>query len=97
MQSLKHITHSKNFKKSIIILFFTLSIIVWFGCWVYSHYAISTDDAYINANIVQIAPRVTGKIVQLHIINNQYVNKGQPLFDIDQKPFNLLSIQLKLS
>lgn len=101
MDFLKHITHSKYFKAGVIIIFLSMSTIVWFGCWVYSHYAISTNDAYINANIVQISPRVTGKISKLHIANNQYVKKGQPLFDIDEQPFQLAvhsaQAQLKLS
>lgn len=89
MQYLKRITHAKYFKKGVIATFIAISIIAWFGMWVYGHYAISTNDAYVNANIVQIAPRITGKIMQLHVKNNQYVKKGQPLFDIDSEPFQL--------
>lgn len=101
MHFLKHFTRSKNFKKTIIIIFFGMSAVVWLGFWIYRHYAVSTDNAYLNANIVQISPRITGKVVDLYVSNNQYVKKGQPLFDIDPEPFalavNSAQAQLALS
>ena len=101
MHFLKHFTRSKNFKKMVILIFFGMSAIVWFGFWIYRHYAVSTDNAYVNANIVQISPRITGKVVNLYVSNNQYVKKGQPLFDIDPEPFalavNSAQAQLALS
>ncbi len=65
------------------------SISYW---WQKKHY-VNTDDAYINANIVQIAPRVTGQVTQLHIQNNQYVTLNQPLFDIDSTPFEIAATE----
>ncbi|MBX3708153.1 MAG: HlyD family secretion protein [Gammaproteobacteria bacterium] len=89
MTFLKYTTGSKIFKQIVIFIFFALSSVIWLGYWIYGHYYLSTDDAYINANVVQIAPRITGKVITLYIDNNQYVKKGQPLFDIDPKPFQL--------
>jgi len=80
---------SKNFKKWVIVAFFVVSALTWLGMQIYQHYYLSTDDAYVNANIVQIAPRVTGKVVRLYVVNNQYVKKNDPLFDIDPEPFQL--------
>ncbi|TAK74142.1 MAG: HlyD family secretion protein [Gammaproteobacteria bacterium] len=89
MISLHHLTQTKNFKKFVIISFFTLSALTWLSLHLYHHYYLSTDDAYVNANVVQIAPRVTGKVVRLYVTNNQYVKKDAPLFDIDPEPFQL--------
>ncbi len=89
MNFLTRITQAKSFKLIIISVFLIVSCGIWFGYQIYSNYYVSTDDAYINANVVQIAPRVTGKIINLDIVNNQYVRKGQPLFEIDPKPFQL--------
>ncbi|WP_116964390.1 HlyD family secretion protein [Fastidiosibacter lacustris] len=47
----------------------------------------STDDAYINANIIQISAQVTGKLGKLYIENNQEVKKGQLLFTIESQSF----------
>lgn len=46
----------------------------------------STEDAYIQANVVQIAPQVPGIVSRVHVINNQNVEEGVPLFDIDTAP-----------
>jgi multidrug resistance efflux pump len=46
-----------------------------------------TDDAYVRANIVGLAPHVSGPIVQLPIRDNQHVNAGQLLFVVDPRPY----------
>lgn len=50
---------------------------------------INTDDAYINANIVQITPQVSGQVIKLDIQNNQFVKAGTLLFEIDPEPYNV--------
>jgi len=87
MNVFQQMTHSKNFKKIVIALFFLLSLIMWMGIRVYNHYYVSTDDAYINANVVQIAPRISGKVTRVYVKDNQFVKKGQALFDIDPAPY----------
>jgi multidrug resistance efflux pump len=46
-----------------------------------------TRDAQVRANIVGIAPRVEGPIVQIPVKDNQYVKKGDLLFEIDPATF----------
>ena len=46
-----------------------------------------TRDAYVRANIVGIAPRVPGPIVQIPVTDNQAVKKGDLLFQIDPRTF----------
>ena len=46
-----------------------------------------TDDATVRANLVGIAPQVSGHIVELPIRDNQYVRKGDLLFAIDPRPY----------
>jgi membrane fusion protein (multidrug efflux system) len=48
---------------------------------------VSTDDAYVNANITEIAAQVTGPVVKLYASDQQKVQAGQPLFDIDPAPY----------
>jgi membrane fusion protein (multidrug efflux system) len=47
----------------------------------------STDDAYVQAHVVQIAAQVAGVITKVHVVNNQHVLADEPLFDIDPAPF----------
>src|SRR5262249_13399728 len=46
-----------------------------------------TDDAVARANVVGIAPRVRGQIIALHIVDNQAVKEGDPLFEIDPEDY----------
>lgn len=46
-----------------------------------------TDDAYVRANVVHIAPHVSGPIIELPIQDNQHVRKGDLLFVVDPRPY----------
>ena len=46
-----------------------------------------TDDAYVRANSVGIAPHVSGPITELPIVDNQYVKQGAMLFVVDPRPY----------
>jgi len=46
-----------------------------------------TDDAYVRANYIGIAPHVSGPIVELPIVDNQRVAQGDLLFVIDPRPY----------
>jgi len=46
-----------------------------------------TDDAYVRANNIGIAPHVGGPIVELHVVDNQRVEQGALLFVVDPRPF----------
>lgn len=46
-----------------------------------------TDDAYVRANVVGIAPHVSGPIVDLPVHDNQHVKPGELLFEVDPRPY----------
>ena len=46
-----------------------------------------TDDAAVRANVVGIAPQVSGPIVDLRVTDNQHVKEGDLLFTIDCRPY----------
>jgi membrane fusion protein, multidrug efflux system len=48
-----------------------------------------TDDASIDADVVHIAPIVSGRILRLVVQENQLVKRGDILFEIDPEPFKL--------
>src|SRR5262252_2066130 len=48
-----------------------------------------TDDAYLQADLVHIAPDVSGRIVELDVRDNQAVHKGDVLFRIDPEPYQM--------
>jgi multidrug efflux system membrane fusion protein len=48
-----------------------------------------TDDATVRANFVGIAPQVSGHIIDLQIRDNQSVRKGDLLFVVDPRPYEI--------
>jgi multidrug resistance efflux pump len=46
-----------------------------------------TTDAYVQAYVIQVAARVEGQVVRVHVQENQAVKKGELLFEIDPRPF----------
>lgn len=46
-----------------------------------------TDDAEVLANFIGIAPQVEGPIARLNVHDNQFVKKGDLLFEIDDRPY----------
>ncbi len=46
-----------------------------------------TDDAEVFANYIGMAPLVNGPVMHLYVADNQLVKGGDPLFDIDARPY----------
>jgi len=70
-------------------------VIVVAGCvggyklWEYYMYSPWTRDARVEADVVSIAPDVSGFVVDLRIKDNQLVRKGDVLFVLDQARYKL--------
>ena len=47
-------------------------------------YRQSTDDAYVNGNVVQITPQISGTVVSIGADDTQFVKAGQALVRLDQ-------------
>ena len=48
-----------------------------------------THDAHLFAYTAGIAPEVSGRLVAIHVVNNQLVRRGDVLAEIDPEPFQL--------
>ena len=46
-----------------------------------------TDDAFVRANTIAVAPHVSGPIVELPVVDNQLVRAGDLLFVVDPRPY----------
>lgn len=71
----------------IAVTLIVLCALVWLGWWFLHRNEITTDDAYIQANIGQIAPRVTGTVTRILVDDNDHVHKGELLFTLDPADF----------
>jgi membrane fusion protein (multidrug efflux system) len=78
------------------LLFIILGVVVLVGAiayglnWVFvgSHH-VSTDDAYVNADVADVTPLVAGPVIQAPISNTLPVKKGDVLVVIDPTDFKL--------
>lgn len=59
-----------------------------FAYWEYSELYPSTDNAYTDSDIVRVSSEVSGPVVRVYVSNNEHVDQGQPLFDIDPAPYD---------
>lgn len=67
----------------------TLAVVLVWRMVMYYMFAPWTRDGHIRADIVQIAPDVSGLIEQVPVHDNQLVKRGDILFTIDQDRFRL--------
>jgi len=85
----RHLLMLKYWKQAVLMVI--LCCVVLGACLfeVYHFLYLQTEDAYVNAHVVQISSRITGQVAKLYIEDNQYVQKGQVLFQIDSYPFRI--------
>jgi membrane fusion protein (multidrug efflux system) len=50
---------------------------------------VETDNAYVRAPIMNVAPDVPGTVAEVAVHENQHVEKGALLFTLDQVPFRI--------
>jgi multidrug resistance efflux pump len=72
-----------------LITFAVLGLAGWAAWSLYQRYIMNpwTRDAQVRANVVGIAPRVSGPIVLVAVRDNQEVKTGDLLFEIDPTDF----------
>jgi membrane fusion protein (multidrug efflux system) len=74
-----------------VLLFFGLDYLVT----AFTHE--STDDAFIAAHVVSIAPRVAGQISTVHVFDNEMVHSNEPLVEIDPTNYSMAAAQKQSS
>ena len=53
----------------------------------------STDDAYVETTTVQVAPRVSGQIIESYVTDNQKVKEGDLVAKIDPADYEIALAQ----
>jgi multidrug resistance efflux pump len=57
---------------------------VWFTLQNTSPYS---NDVTVSARVIEIVPRVSGRIEEIYVLANEPVKKGAPLLKIDERPY----------
>ena len=95
---------SNSGKRRFMLLVLALIVIlgalgVWGWYEFYGRWSESTDDAYVNGNVVEITPLVTGTVVSIGADDGDLVHEGQVLinFDPNDAAVGLQSAQANLA
>ncbi|MDX8519766.1 HlyD family secretion protein [Mesorhizobium dulcispinae] len=67
----------------------------WYGYnyWANGRFMISTDDAYVQANMSFVSPKISGYVDKVLVSENQRVRAGDPLFVIDDGDYRIAVAQ----
>ena len=78
-------------KKRVIVPVITAIVFIVFGIFslIYSSFYQSTDDAFVEAHMVYLSPKVSGEIVELNVDDNTLVKKGEILAQIDTRDYEI--------
>src|SRR5499427_4046433 len=87
-------TQSPGFRIAILIALVVLVVVGFFVYRYFSSYE-STDDAQVDGHINSISARISGHVISLNIQDNQYVEKGTVLVEIDPVDYEVAVAQAR--
>jgi membrane fusion protein (multidrug efflux system) len=83
----KAVTRRRILLLSIGGILLVVGTIYGFRWWTVGRFIESTDDAYLRADSVTIAPKVSGYVAEVYVADNQPVKAGQPLVRLDMRQY----------
>jgi membrane fusion protein (multidrug efflux system) len=72
-----------------------LSAAGWYGYqyWTDGRFMISTDDAYVQADMTFMSPKISGYVATVPVVENQHVKAGDPLVIMDDGDYTIAVAQ----
>ena len=75
----------------IVAAILLVGVIIWgIRWWTYGRFIESTDDAYLQADSMTIAPKVSGYVAEVLVGDNEAVKAGQPLVKLDNRQYQAI-------
>lgn len=75
-------------RKIIFTILGVVAVVVGFLAFDMTRYE-TTDDAYVETTMVNVAPKVSGEIIEVYVKDNDYVKAGQPIARIDERDYQV--------
>lgn len=83
-------------RRNLVILIIVVVVLVGgFSLWRYLSSYESTDDAQVDVHLYPVSARISGYVIQVNVDDNQYVQKGTVLVEIDPKDYEVAVEQAK--
>jgi membrane fusion protein, multidrug efflux system len=80
----------------IIAVVVILAVVAIFFYW-RSTFTEDTDDAQVDGNLYQVSSRVAGQVIHVDVVEQQKVNQGDPIAEIDPRDFQVAVEQAQAS
>ena len=90
-----HYKRSHSRRNILVVLIVIVVIAGGLLLWRYLGSYESTDDAQVDAHLYPVSARVSGYVVKVSVDDNQYVQKGAVLVEIDPKDYEVAVEQAK--
>lgn len=83
-------------KKKIITAICVLIMVCGLGYFMFGLYNYeSTDDAYVDTTVVDVAPKISGEIIEVFVEDNQKVKEGDLIAKIERSDYEIKAEQAK--
>jgi membrane fusion protein, multidrug efflux system len=79
-----------KFRRPVVLI--PLALVVIAGAvllWLYFASYESTDDAQVDVHLYPVSPRISGYVIKVNVNDNQYVQAGTVLVEIDPKDYEV--------
>ena len=81
--------HPKIMRLLLLVILPFVLVLAGGAVWLRGGRTVGTDDAYVKADIDQIAPEVSGTVTEVLVRDHQQVEAGAPLVRLDPEQFRL--------
>jgi membrane fusion protein (multidrug efflux system) len=84
-------------RRPLIILGIALIALAGWGLYylLFQRGHVSTDDAYVNGNLVRLTPQVAGTVIAINTDETQFVHRGEVLVQLDPRDTQVALAQAK--
>jgi membrane fusion protein (multidrug efflux system) len=82
-------TRPKNRRNTLIVIVVLVLIVGGVFLWRYLSSYESTDDAQVDVHLYPVSARISGYVIKVNVDDNQWVQKGDVLVEIDPKDYQV--------
>ncbi len=83
------VARPRSRRKGILLIVIVVVVLIAAGLWWRSTFTEDTDDAQINGHLIQVSSRITGQVIKVDINENQWVNAGDEICELDPRDFQV--------
>lgn len=76
-------------RRGILVAVVVVIVLIALGIWWRSTFTEDTDDAQVNGHLIQVSSRIAGQVIKVDVSENQQVNAGQPIAELDPRDFQV--------